>query len=93
MEALQKTLIKQLAQVCQIILATTPIIERADVLINGAANWDASMTDQAIDTVPEFAEANLTAAGLADALYQLKAVRAVVNDGNLPSLILLASIS
>ena len=93
MEALQKTLIKQLAQVCQIILATTPIIERADVLINGAANWDASMTDQAIDTVPEFAEANLTATTLGDALYQLKAVRAVVNDGNLPALIQLAAVS
>ena len=67
-------------------------IERIDILYSGAPNWDDLITDEAIGTVPSFVAAGLTAAIVADAIYQVKLVRQQVITGNLPAMVLLAEL-
>lgn len=92
MNAPQQNLISRTGQVCKTLVELMDDIERIDILYSGAPNWDDLITDEAIGTVPSFVAAGLTAAIVADAIYQVKLVRQQVITGNLPAMVLLAEL-
>lgn len=92
MNAPQQNLISRTGQVCKALFDLMDDIERIDILYSGAPNWDDLITDEAIGTVPSFVAAGLTAAIVADAIYQVKLVRQQVITGNLPAMVLLAEL-
>ena len=92
MESPQQNLISNTGQVSKALLDLMSAIERIDILYSGSPNWDDLITDQTIAEVPSFAAAGLTAAIVADAIYQIKAVRTQVTTGNLPALVLMAEL-
>lgn len=92
MNAPQQNLISKTGNVCRALLAVMADIEQIDILYSGAPGWDNLITDQEIATVPSFAAAGLTAAQVADAIYQIKLIRQQVTTGNLPAMVLLAQL-
>jgi len=66
-------------------------IEMMDVLFNGDSDWAALITQEAVDAIPSFASAGLTAQNILDALYLAKTARAAWR-ANLPALAALQSI-
>jgi hypothetical protein len=66
-------------------------IEDMDVLFNGDADWAALVTQEAVNAVPSFAAAGLTAANILDALYLAKTARAAWR-ANLPAMVALKSL-
>jgi hypothetical protein len=66
-------------------------IETMDVLFNGASNWAALVTQEAVDAIPSFAAAGLTATNILDAMYLAKTAR-VAWRANLPAKAALESI-
>ena len=66
-------------------------IEDMDVLFNGASNWAELVTQEAVDAVPSFKAAGLTAANILDALYLAKTAR-MAWRANLPAMVVLKSL-
>lgn len=93
MNAAQQNLISNVGAVCKTLTELMDDIERIDILYSGSPNWDDLITDQAIATVPSFVAAGLTAALVADAVYQIKLVRQQITTGNLPAMVLLGELA
>ena len=93
MQPPQQNMISRTGQVCKALFDLMDDIERIDILYSGVPSWDDLITDQEIGTVPSFVAAGLTAAILADAIYQIKLVRTQVTTGNLPAMVLLAEVA
>lgn len=91
MNAPQQNLVSRAGQLCAQLLEMKGVIDQIDVLYSGSPNWDAQMTQGEIDEVASFAEAGLTAANVADAVYILKLVRDNVNS-NLPAIVMMGSL-
>lgn len=91
MNAPQQNLISKAGNLCEQLLKMTGPINQIDVLYSGTPNWDDLITQNEIDEVDSFAEAGLTAANVADAVYILKLVRDNVNS-NLPAMVMLANL-
>jgi len=66
-------------------------IETMDVLFNGDSDWAALVTQEAVDAIPSFAAAGLTATNILDAMYLAKTAR-VAWRANLPAKAALESI-
>lgn len=62
-----------------------------DVLWAGAANYDGLIDQASIDTVPNFAEADLTETDLADAEFALATIKSTLSNA-LPALTKLAKL-
>lgn len=88
--AAQQDLITDVGSVCRTLLDMQGQIEQIDILYNGAPDWDSLITDEEIDGVPSLAAIGLTAANVADAIFQIKTVRTQVMTGNLTALVMLA---
>lgn len=84
--------ITQLSNLAKQYLDNEGQINQLDILFNGTTNWAALVTQQAIDEIPSFAQAGLTAQNVLDGLYIMKQVRAQVMTINLPALVALASL-
>ena len=92
MQPPQQNMISRTGQVCKALFDLMDDIERIDILYSGAPSWDDLITNEEIATVPSFVAAGLTAQIVADAIYQIKAVRTQVTTGNLPALVLMAEL-
>ncbi len=92
MNAPQQNSISKTGQVCKVLVELMDDIERIDILYSGSPNWDELITNDEIATVPSFIAAGLTAATVADAIYQIKLVRQQVVTGNLPAMVLMGEL-
>ena len=90
MEAPQQDLIVKTGQVCAALLDLQAAIEQIDILYSGSPNWDDLITNQTINEVPAFEAIGLTAANVADAIYQIKLIRQQVMTGNIVAMVLLS---
>lgn len=86
----QQNLISDVGIVCRTLLDIQGSIEQINILYNGSPDWDTLITDEEINGVPSFVEIGLTAADVADAIFQINAVRTLVTTGNLPAVVLLS---
>lgn len=93
MDAPQQNLISNTGAVRKMLTELMDDIERIDILYSGVPNWAALITDEAIDTVTSFVAAGLTAAIVADAIYQIKLIRQQVTTGNLPAMVLMGELA
>jgi len=91
LEAPQLSQISTLSNIIKAFAAVDADIEIMDVLLNGDANWAALITQQAVDDIPLFAAAGLTAQNILDALYLAKTARAAWR-ANLPAFAALESL-
>ena len=69
-----------------------PGVTDADVLLNGANNWLAGLTQEAIDEVPSFKAANLQRSEVLAVLYQLKLMAAIPAANDIAAFIKLANL-
>ena len=67
-------------------------ITDADVLLNGANNWLAGLTQEEIDAIPSFLAANLQRSEVLDVLYMLKTMAAIPAATNIAAWIKLANL-
>lgn len=91
MNAPQQNLVSKAGQLCSQLLEMKGTIDQIDVLYSGSPNWDDLITQGEIDEVGSFAEAGLTAANVADAVYILKLIRDNINS-NLPAMVMMANL-
>jgi hypothetical protein len=66
-------------------------LAQQNVLWAGSPGYNARITQDAIDEVPSFAGAGLTAAQVADAVYALEQIRGIITNA-LPALTVLANL-
>jgi hypothetical protein len=82
--------IVHITNLSQVLLSKEGELNQVDILFNGATNWAALVTDQAIAAVPELAASGVTAQNILDAIFVLKEVRTKIMEVNLPALVILA---
>lgn len=83
--------ITTLANVCKALQAVEADIEDIDVLFNGDTNWAALVTQEAVDAIPSFSQAGLTADSILGAIYLVKTAKAAWR-ANLPAFVSLANL-
>lgn len=88
----QQDLISKVGQACKVLLDVQADVQIIDVLYNGSPNWDVLFTDGEIAAVGSFAAVGLTAADVADAIYQLNLIRTQIQTGNLPAMVKLSQV-
>jgi hypothetical protein len=88
----QQDFISDIGTICKALLDMQGTIQHFDILYNGSPDWDTLITDEEIDGVPLFAALGLTAANVADVIFQLNAIRTTVQTGNLPAMVVLSKV-
>lgn len=93
MDATHQNLISRAASLARQFHAMSEDISDIDMLFNGAPNYAAGITDQAIAEVPSFVQAGLTAQDVADVIFILKTANAIPAANNIAAWIKLANMS
>ena len=91
MDAVLQSFISKAAQHARAELALYGELAQQNVLWAGTPDYQGRITQDAIDEVPSFAGAGLTAEQLADAVYALEQIRGIMTDA-LPALAVLAGL-
>ena len=91
MDAVLQNFVSKTAQLSREQLARYGDLAQQNVLWAGSPDYAERITQEEIDSVPSFAQAGLTAAQLADAVYALEQIRGVMTNA-LPALAVLAQL-